>query len=80
MFGAEMSRAPVGHPRLRDQDDVTALAAVAAIGAPARHVGLSAKRGGSVASGSSRHQDADMVDEHGADDTEGGGPRGSGAD
>jgi hypothetical protein len=54
-----------GHAGIDGQDDVTAVATVAAVWAAARHVGLTAEGGGAVATGTCGDEDAGVVSEHG---------------
>jgi hypothetical protein len=53
------------HTGLGDQDDVPAVATVAAIRTSSRHVGLAAEGPGAIAAITCRHVDADVVSEHG---------------
>jgi hypothetical protein len=53
------------HARLGDQDDVAAIAAVAAVWATPRYVSLATEGTGAVAAVPGRHVDADVVSEHG---------------
>ena len=52
-------------PALDDEDDVAALAAVAAVGAATRNVGLAAEAAGAVAAGATGHEDARAISEAG---------------
>ena len=65
-FGAEMPRLAVvpqrGHPGLGHEHDVPAPAAVAPVGAAARHVSLAAKRGGSSPAAAGGNEHPCMVD------------------
>jgi hypothetical protein len=53
------------HSGFRHEDDIAPLAAVTAVGAAARNVGLATKGRRPVAAGSGRHEDPNLVSEHG---------------
>jgi hypothetical protein len=53
-----------GHARLGHEDDVPAIAPIAAVRSPARDVGLAAEGPRPIAAAAGRHVDADVVSEH----------------